>query len=83
MASRVVRGDGMTRGQRPEMPDNLPPVTHLWTTGDIAGEFGVVHGAVCNWTKRHDTFPQPVAAQWGRRFYDPGEVRRWRAGVTA
>lgn len=59
-------------GKRVDVAD-LAGVKEL---GDV---FGVTAAAVCNWAKRYDTFPQPVAKIGGTRIYRISEVRRWKA----
>ena len=72
---------------------------YVWTSGDIAQEYGIARGTVSYWTKvwGPDTdhpFPEPVAtvqvkntsnAGWSRKqqAYNPREVRAWHAGLEA
>ena len=72
---------------------------YVWTNGDIAKEYEVVHGTVGYWTKvwgpdSDHPFPEPVAivqvkntskAGWTRKSkaYNPREVRAWHAGLEA
>ena len=72
---------------------------YVWTSGDIAQEYGVVNGTVSYWLKvwGPDTdhpFPEPVAtvqvktnsrSGWTRKqmAYYPREVRAWHAGLKA
>ena len=44
---------------------------------EIAELAGVTKQAVCNWTKRHPTFPQPLAKLHMGPIYNLKEVKTW------
>lgn len=46
---------------------------------DLARRYGVGPGAVCNWPKRYDDFPDEMFPTSGGPVFDAYAVDRWRA----